>query len=45
MTIADKPEESVSIAINDISETLWMEDVYANEILPNMDKLYKKPGY
>lgn len=45
MTIADKPEESVSIAINDISETLWMEDIYANEILPNMDKLYKKPGY
>jgi 4-oxalocrotonate tautomerase len=45
MTIADKPEASVSIAINEVAEDAWMDQVYAKEIKPNMEKFYKKPGY
>jgi 4-oxalocrotonate tautomerase len=42
---ADKPEEAVSIAITEVAEDVWMDEVYAKEILPNMENLYKKPGY
>ncbi|MFV8464738.1 tautomerase family protein [Flavobacterium sp. LB1P62] len=45
MTIADKPEVAVSVAITEVTEDNWMEEVYAKEIKPNMEKLYKKPGY
>jgi 4-oxalocrotonate tautomerase len=45
MKNADKPEEAVSIAITEVAEDAWMDQVYAKEILPNMEKLYKKPGY
>ena len=37
--------ESVSVAFEEISSTNWAEQVYRPEILPNLDKLYKKPGY
>jgi 4-oxalocrotonate tautomerase len=42
---ADKPEAAISIAITEVAEDVWMEEVYEKEIKPNMDKLYKKPGY
>jgi 4-oxalocrotonate tautomerase len=45
ITIADKSEGSVSIAITDVAKEVWMEEVYSKEIEPNLDKLYKKPGY
>jgi 4-oxalocrotonate tautomerase len=45
MKNADKPEEAVSIAITEVAEDAWMNEVYAKEILPNMEKLFKKPGY
>jgi 4-oxalocrotonate tautomerase len=45
MINADKPEEAVSIAITEVAEDAWMEEVYAKEIEPNKKKLYKKPGY
>ncbi|WP_035672941.1 tautomerase family protein [Flavobacterium sp. 83] len=45
MINADKPEEAVSIAIIEVAEDAWMEEVYSKEILPNMENLYKKPGY
>lgn len=45
MKDADKPEAAVSIAITEVSEDIWMDEVYAKEIKPNMEKLYKKPGY
>ncbi|MDI6046858.1 tautomerase family protein [Flavobacterium yafengii] len=45
MTIADKPEAAISIGITEIAEDAWMEEVYSKEILPNMENLYKKPGY
>jgi 4-oxalocrotonate tautomerase len=38
-------EESVSVAIEDVSPERWAEDVYKPDILGKSDKLYKKPGY
>ena len=40
-----KPDAAVSIAIEEVAEEAWMEEVYDKEIKPNMEKLYKKPGY
>jgi 4-oxalocrotonate tautomerase len=45
VTIANATEESVSVAIEEVPEHDWDEKVYRPEILPNRDKLYKKPGY
>jgi 4-oxalocrotonate tautomerase len=45
MTITQKPEAYISIAIEDVNESDWMDKVYETEIRPNMEKLYKKPGY
>ncbi|AIM37023.1 4-oxalocrotonate tautomerase [Sphingobacterium sp. ML3W] len=45
MSITGKPEAAVSIKIDEVSEDKWMDDVYNKEILPNIDDLYKKPGY
>lgn len=38
-------EESVSVAIEDISPSEWTERVYKPDILGNPEKLSKKPGY
>ncbi|MBX9877530.1 MAG: tautomerase family protein [Candidatus Obscuribacterales bacterium] len=43
--IINKSEDSVSVAIEEINKDDWAEKVYNVEIKPNMDKLYKKPGY
>lgn len=40
-----KPEEFISISITDVQESDWMETVYDKEIKPELDNLYKKPGY
>lgn len=40
-----KPEGAVSVSIVEVEESEWMEKVYDTEIRPNLDKLYKKPGY
>lgn len=40
-----KPEAAVSVSIVEVSEEVWMEQVYQTEILPEIDNLYKKPGY
>jgi len=40
-----KTEVAISISITDVPEDEWMEKVYDKEIKPNMEKLYKKPGY
>ena len=45
MKVANKPETSVSVAIEEIAKNEWMKKVYDTEITPNLDKLYKKPGY
>ena len=36
---------SVSVAIEEVSEDEWKEKVWDAQILPEMDALYKKPGY
>ena len=38
-------EESVSVAIEEIKPEDWKEKVYKPDILNNLEKLYKKPGY
>jgi 4-oxalocrotonate tautomerase len=38
-------EDSVSVAIEEVKPSDWLEKVYRPEIEPQMDKLYKKPGY
>ncbi len=38
-------EESVSVALEEISARDWAEKVYTPDILGNAEKLYKKPGY
>lgn len=40
-----KSEASISIAIEEVSKEDWNERVYQPEILPNLKKLTKKPGY
>ncbi len=35
----------VSVAIEDITAGKWVEKVYTPDILPNLEKLYQKPGY
>ena len=45
MNILNYGEESVSVAIEEVSPKSWAEKVYKPDILNNPDKLYKKPGY
>lgn len=44
-TVTGKSESAISIAIEDVPESEWMERVYKSEIKPNIENLYKKPGY
>jgi 4-oxalocrotonate tautomerase len=41
----DASADSISVAIEEVTSRDWMEKVYRPDIAPNMDKLYKKPGY
>ena len=36
---------SVSVAITDVLEEEWKENVWNKHIAPELDNLYKKPGY
>ena len=45
MSVLRYGEESVSVAMEEISADDWAEKVYRPDILANWDKLYKKPGY
>ena len=36
---------SVSVAIKDVDEKDWKEEVWDKNIIPDKDYLYKKPGY
>ena len=38
-------EESVSVAVQDVSSADWKETVYRHDILAHSEILYKKPGY
>lgn len=45
MAIAGADEGSISVRIEEVNAQDWTEQVYKPEILPHLDKLYKKPGY
>ena len=45
MTILHYGEESVSVAMEEVSAQEWAEKVYKPDIVKKPDKLYKKPGY
>lgn len=38
-------ESSVSVAIYDVPQEEWKEQVWDRAIAPNIESLYKKPGY
>lgn len=38
-------ETRISVGIEDVKPEDWTEKVYKPEILSNLDRLYKKPGY
>ncbi len=45
INILNKPESTISVAIEEIDSAEWMNKVYEPEIRPIIEKLYKKPGY
>ena len=45
MDILDYGEESVSVAMEEVTSQDWVEKVYKPDIQNKWDKLYKKPGY
>ena len=45
MDIFDYRDESVSVAMEEITPEDWNEKVYIPDILDQSKKLYKKPGY
>jgi len=45
MEILHYGEESVSVAMEEIKPSEWVEKVYRPEVKNNLGKLYKKPGY
>lgn len=45
MEILGSSEDSLSVAMAEITSEDWAEQVYRPEIVPQMSKLYKKPGY
>jgi 4-oxalocrotonate tautomerase len=45
VTALNNDEKSISVAIEDVSSEDWTEKVYKPDILDNMGRIYKKPGY
>lgn len=45
MEILHYGEESVSVALEEVSSKDWAEKVYKSDIQAKPDQLYKKPGY
>ena len=45
MATANVAEESVSVSIEDVERSEWVEKVYKPDIIGKADTLYKKPGY
>jgi 4-oxalocrotonate tautomerase len=45
MAVLNYGEESVSVAIEEVSPQDWAEKVYKPDIVNNSKNLYKKPGY
>jgi 4-oxalocrotonate tautomerase len=45
MEILHYGEESVSVAMEEVKPSDWIQQVYKPDIKSRWDKLYKKPGY
>jgi 4-oxalocrotonate tautomerase len=45
MDVLDYGEESVSVALEEISSRDWAEKVYQPDIVSKPEQIYKKPGY
>jgi 4-oxalocrotonate tautomerase len=45
MEILHYGEESVSVAMEEVKPGEWAQKVYRPDIMKNVSKLYKKPGY
>jgi 4-oxalocrotonate tautomerase len=45
MNVLNYGDESVSVAIEEVSAGDWAEKVYKPDIVETSAKLYKKPGY
>ena len=45
MNVLNYREESVSVAIEEVTAQDWAEQVYQPDIVNSPGKLYKKPGY
>ncbi len=45
MNVLNYGDESVSVAIEEVSSRDWAEKVYKPDIVETSAKLYKKPGY
>jgi len=45
MTFTEVGDEAVSVSIEEIGPSDWMEKVYQPDILNGPGTLYKKPGY
>jgi 4-oxalocrotonate tautomerase len=45
MSVLKYGEESVSVAMEEVSSDEWMKKVYKPDIQEKWDTLYKEPGY
>lgn len=45
MRALDYGEESVSVAMEEVTAKDWAEKVYRPDIVGHSERLYKKPGY
>jgi 4-oxalocrotonate tautomerase len=45
MNVLNYGEESVSVAIEEVTPEDWVEKVFKPDIQNRWDELYKKPGY
>jgi 4-oxalocrotonate tautomerase len=45
MGVLNKSDDSISVAIEEVAQESWTEEVYTTHIQPNLETLYKKPGY
>ena len=45
MTVLNYGEESVSVALEEVEPSAWMDQVYKPDILGKPKQIYKKPGY
>jgi 4-oxalocrotonate tautomerase len=45
MATANCAEQSVSVSIEDVEPSDWVDQVYKPDIVGKPEKLYKKPGY